>query len=45
MNTNLGQQTLHELGVGVDAVDDDDATAGMIASADGVIFLRHTLKL
>ena len=36
-NTNLGQQTLHELGVPLDAVDQIGETAAMIASADGNI--------
>ena len=46
-NTNLGQQTLHELGVPVDDVDKDGNTAAMIASAKGnieIVKLLHDMK-
>ena len=46
-NTNLGQQTLHELGVPLDAVDRFGQTSAMIASDKGdieMVKLLHDMK-
>ena len=46
-NTNLGPQTLHELGVPVDVMDQFGQTAAMIASVKGnieMVKLLHDMK-
>ena len=46
-NTNLGQQTLHELGVPLDAMDKDGSTVAITACGKGnieMVKLLHHMK-